>query len=172
MAGNIGELSPQVTIYRGRKDAPYSLEWLMARIAPEPNSGCWLWLGTCCREGYGRIEVDRYGDRKRVLAHRVMYEFHRGPIPPGLQIDHLCRVTCCVNPDHLEPVTPAENRIRALPARGRECRRGHAFTPENTYFRRDGRRRCRICARALGVARRAKEGRRIGVIGRPPKVAP
>ncbi len=75
------------------------------KIMPEPNSGCWFWLGALSR-GYGSL--------KNARAHRVAYEMTIGPIPEGLVIDHLCRVTSCVNPDHLEAVTQAENVRRGL----------------------------------------------------------
>lgn len=75
---------------------------------------CWLW--TRCRDGHG------YGqfvlrDQKKVLAHRFAYELVVGPIPEGLDIDHLCRVRLCCNPAHLEPVTRSENLYRGWAAR-------------------------------------------------------
>jgi hypothetical protein len=71
---------------------------------PEPNSGCWIWFGSTFRKGYGSIsEGGRHG--RTLQAHRVSYERFKGPIAPGLTIDHLCRTPCCVNPDHLEAVT-------------------------------------------------------------------
>lgn len=66
---------------------------------------CWIWTGSTIRSGYGRLMYRG----EQVLAHRRYYEHHVGPIPEGLTIDHLCRVRACVNPDHLEPVTNAEN---------------------------------------------------------------
>lgn len=66
-------------------------------------SGCWLWIGHI-ENGYGRI-----GKR---LAYRVTYERVHGPVPKGLELDHICRVRSCVNPDHLEPVTKVENILR------------------------------------------------------------
>lgn len=76
---------------------------------PEPNSGCWLFLGHVKRStGYGVL----LRDRKWKLAHRYVFELHRGPIPVGLTLDHLCRVRSCVNPAHLEPVTRGENQRR------------------------------------------------------------
>jgi len=72
---------------------------------PEPMSGCWLWVRVVGKQGYGRLTVDG----RRTAAHRASYEAFVGPIPPALVIDHLCATACCVNPDHLEAVTNAEN---------------------------------------------------------------
>lgn len=72
------------------------------------ETGCWIWLGELNRNGYGRVCVKG----KRPVAHRHVYETLVGPIPEGLLLDHLCRVRCCVNPSHLEPVTPKENTLR------------------------------------------------------------
>lgn len=80
------------------------------KTIPEPNTGCWLWLGPLNELGYGRASLMG----KRRLAHRASYEMTKGPIPAGLEIDHICRVRCCVNPDHLEPVTSRENSLRAI----------------------------------------------------------
>ena len=85
------------------------------RLTPEPETrfvacpttGCWLWEGATDEKGYGLV----YTDRSR-RAHRVVYERIRGPIPEGLQLDHLCAVKPCVNPAHLEPVTNSENQRR------------------------------------------------------------
>ncbi|MCE5309611.1 MAG: HNH endonuclease [Acidobacteriales bacterium] len=113
-------------------------------------------MGTVARDGYGDVYVP---GRRTTQAHRVAYEVFRGPIPEGLHIDHLCRVTCCVNPDHLEPVTPAENNRRAGSA-VTHCSRGHEYTPENTYFRkgsdRRGNRDCLECRRIRKRESRAR----------------
>jgi hypothetical protein len=150
-----GEVRPEAfdkKVYRSRW-APFrfarwrkqcracSLEQLRAAIRdrsiPEPNTGCWLWLGTGYR-GYGSTRVP--GWRRRTYpAHRVSFIAFRGPIPSGLTLDHLCRVKCCVNPDHLEPVTGAENSRRANVLRP-NCLRGHPITTLPT-----GRRVCRRC---------------------------
>lgn len=83
-----------------------------------------------------------------VPAYRFAYEFLVGPIPDGLELDHLCRVRLCVNPAHLEPVTHAENNKRAGVAKT-HCKWGHPYNEANTYRRRDrpGNRQCRVCAR-------------------------
>jgi hypothetical protein len=77
-------------------------------------------------------------------AHRFAYELLVGPIPAGLTLDHLCLNKACVRPDHLEPVSLTVN-IRRANARRTHCKRGHAFTPENTYLDKIGARQCRKC---------------------------
>lgn len=103
---------------------------------------CWLWNGAKY-DGYGRIGPVPPA-KGLLLVHRVTYEAHVGPIPEGLQLDHLCRVRHCCNPAHLESVTHQENIRRAMRA---HCIRGHEFTPENTYEYRGGR-LCRTCRKA------------------------
>lgn len=100
---------------------------------------CVLWTGCLDRDGYGA----KWVDGRRVMVHRWAYEQRYGPIPSGLELDHLCRKKACYNPDHLEAVTGPENIRRA---KWREhCKHGHAYTPENTMWQKDGRRKCRIC---------------------------
>jgi hypothetical protein len=77
------------------------------------GEGCWIWTSETVK-GYGRF---KRGDRSRIMAHRYSYELEHGSIPEGLTIDHLCRTTLCVRPDHLEPVTMQENIRRGLAAR-------------------------------------------------------
>lgn len=112
------------------------------------ESGCWEWQGAKGPLGYGRW-MPKGG--KMSLAHRVMYERHKGPIPAGLSLDHLCRNPSCVNPDHLEAVTHRENCLRgiapvAVNAVKTHCANGHPFDAFNTYIRPDtGTRQCKAC---------------------------
>lgn len=88
-------------------------KWTLDSYSIDGATGCWLWLGIHTDKGYGS-----YWDGTRLIAaHRAIYELHRGPIPVGLDLDHLCRNPPCVNPDHLEPVTEATNVQRGLLAR-------------------------------------------------------
>ncbi len=121
----------------------------------EKSDDCWIWAGHIGTNGYGRVTVAGVP----ALAHRVAYELLVGPIPPGLHIDHLCRNRRCVNPVHLEPVTPQENQRRGLMLIT-HCPSGHEYTAENSVVRRGrARRECRQCNRE-GALRRyhAKKG--------------
>lgn len=117
------------------------LERFEARYIPEPNSGCWLWIGAL-QNGYGSIKKEG----RNYPAHRLSYEMNKGAIPGGLVIDHLCRVPSCVNPDHLEPVTIGENISRGDNHHRRKthCPKGHEYTPENTKIYGPSR-FCRAC---------------------------
>lgn len=103
---------------------------------------CWAWTGGG-PPSYGRFGI---GGRTH-LAHRVAYELMVGPIPDGLDIDHLCRNKVCVNPAHLEPVPHAVNVRRGPKPKPSHCKRGHEFNQANTYFKNDGGRQCRACDR-------------------------
>lgn len=128
----------------------------------EKTATCWLWRGLKIN-GYGQIA----GNRKRTYVHRFSYEMAKGPIPNGLQLDHLCRVRHCVNPAHLEAVTAKVNVHRGTGeaganARKTECHRGHPLSGNNLYVNPDGHRNCRTCnnERARAVRRyhaKAKE---------------
>ena len=127
-------------------------ERFRAKIWTPFGQTCWLWTGATTGPGhklrYGRFYVGR---RRIALAHRWAYERWRGPIPSGLEIDHLCRNPLCVNPAHLEPVTRRENVIRgtspnAVNAAKTHCKRGHQLTSENVYPNKPTR-QCMICAR-------------------------
>jgi HNH endonuclease len=109
------------------------------------STSCWKWGGHIPKDGYGIIYA-RVGSAR--LAHRVSYEIAKGPIPAGLQIDHLCHNRWCINPDHLEAVTPAENNRRRLVKRKTHCPHGHEYSLSNTVITRKGSRICQICTRA------------------------
>jgi hypothetical protein len=114
-------------------------------------SGCWNYTGTI-NKGNG------YGQTLQTTAHRYFYEALVGLIPVGLQIDHLCRNKSCVNPEHLEPVTPLENQRRRF-SLVTHCVRGHELTGENLITRIRGgavRRACRTCAIASSSAYRSR----------------
>ena len=122
------------------------------KIQPEPNSGCWLWEGALTSHGYGSVWLNGcvHG------AHRAVYEFYKGPIPADKELDHLCRIRSCCNPDHLEPVIHMVNSQRGDVGLYKKiqthCKRGHEFTPENTRAEISNRsvvRRCRACARII-----------------------
>ncbi len=109
-------------------------------------NGCVNFIGSRDRKGYGRLVA--HG--KVRFAHRVAYETARGPIPRGLVIDHLCRNHSCINPDHMEPVTIAENALRGeapnvVAWRAGTCRKGHPLAGANLYMDTRGRRVCRRC---------------------------
>lgn len=111
----------------------------MYRIA---DSGCWEWIGGKCSRGYGILWHVAKG--KNVKAHRAMYELRVGPLVDGMTIDHLCRNHSCVNPAHLEQVTPKENTLRGVSFAAKNkakttCPRGHEYVIEH------GRRQCRTC---------------------------
>jgi hypothetical protein len=139
------------------------------RISPEPTSGCWLWIGTVNQKEYGtfRIGLGRRGHVQLFLAHRLSYVLFKGEIPEGLSLDHLCRVHCCINPDHLEPVTSAVNTLRgqtitAFNVAKTVCNSGHLLSGDNLIIRPGGNRDCRACHRAacLRYLDRTQPGRR------------
>jgi hypothetical protein len=122
------------------------------------ESGCWEWTGHTNPSGYGHVGVRGATQ----LTHRVSYELLAGPIPDGLQIDHLCRNKPCCNPVHLEPVTAHENNMRRPGVRKSHCKHGHPMTEENTLVKRRGgvtMWNCRECERQAQRRRRAEKAR-------------
>lgn len=133
------------------------------RTSPPPTvrtvntDDCILWQGALDGRGYGAT----WDGRRVVGAHRLAYEQANGPIPTGLEIDHLCRTARCINPDHLEPVTQQENKRRAQWRA--TCKRGHPLTPENcNWSKATGKRTCRTCKaeRSARYRRERREARR------------
>lgn len=123
------------------KRLPYSnlQEYLDTRAIPEPNSGCYIWMGAITTSGYPAGN-----------AHRRAYKLTGKTVPIGCELDHTCRVRCCINPDHLEPVTHKQNLLRgantfaALNKNKVYCIRGHLLSA-TAYITKNGSRTCRVC---------------------------
>jgi hypothetical protein len=135
--------------------------WEKAAVGVDDQ--CWRWKGAAHSEGYGFFWLDG----RRQYAHRVAYELTHGPIPRGLQIDHLCRTPACVNPAHLEAISLVENLKRGEGFSGSlykpksECKHGHPLSGANLYVAPDGHRVCITC-------RREREKRRYWRLKRTP----
>lgn len=128
------------------------------RVRTDAPSECWEWPGARTQCGYGKAS---YLGRT-IGAHRLAYIFAYGDIPAEHEVDHLCRNPLCCNPEHLEAVSPAENRRRQYEAKT-HCKRGHELTTENVRYRPGERyyhRACRVCQRenqARYIATRKKK---------------
>lgn len=123
-------------------------------LIPVTESGCWLWIGTTNWRGYGQFKLKR----SAMQAHRVSYQLFIGPITEAYTIDHLCRVRCCVNPDHLEAVPHFVNLLRgntvnAIAASKTHCPQGHPYSGDNLIIRKERRRVCRACKNAINRKR-------------------
>lgn len=144
--------------------------WKHVKNGPIPDyrpdlGPCVLWTGALNPKGYGQINTGSTATRRSVVkqAHRVAYELFVGPIPDGLQIDHLCRVRSCVRPSHLEVVTAVENIRRGsnMGKRKPYCPQGHPYDEANSYIAPNGDRSCRACNRERALAyyhRKVKHG--------------
>lgn len=135
----------------------------IARKTVEHSTGCWEFRGAQQSGGYGVVGYRTGGRTKTEYVHRVAYRALRGEIPPGLQLDHLCRNRQCWNPEHLDPVPHRVNGLRGMAPtvvahRAGRCLRGHAQTAENVYAY-GGKRQCAVCARET-ARRRTAERRR------------
>jgi hypothetical protein len=136
----------------------------------DKTDACWLWTGYIKPNGYASFYPGGGRHVGKIYAHRFAYELSHGPIPSGLEIDHLCHVRHCVNPSHLDVVTHRVNLDRRNAALGwalpkvpkvrvveTHCRkRGHAFDGDNTYVSpKSGKRMCKACAHIRYLATRA-----------------
>lgn len=122
------------------------------------TEACWIWTGSANEKGYGQVWRGNFTDKRTMQnAHRFSYEILVGPIPEGLELDHLCKNRLCVNPTHLEPVTHKENLARgntlgAINSKKTHCSRGHELSQENILKRSRGGRECKICHRERVLA--------------------
>ncbi len=143
-----------------RKFYPTIAETFEAKHMPVPHSGCWIWIGKLNAQGYGTLSRKGANGKQKIMrAHVVAYRMLVGEVPEGLELDHLCKVRSCVNPDHLEPVTHQVNCQRGEAGHHRaiecsaltHCKNGHEWTEANTYYRPNTQgkvwRSCRTCMR-------------------------
>lgn len=121
----------------------------------QTEEGCWEWPGSTTSNGYGTASYIRDDGIQRIaMTHRVVYEALVGPIPEGLDLDHLCRNRICCNPKHLEPVPRIVNSHRGAKYRPSHCIHGHEYTKENSHFNKYGHIKCRECSRQSCKKRR------------------
>ena len=138
--------------YRHKPDSLLNekqIQKFIKRIKMDLLSDCWNWVGYLSKDGYARISINGI----QSYGHRLSYQYWKGNIPNGLQLDHLCRNRKCVNPNHLECVTTQENirrgfSIATINSLKTHCKRGHEYTVKNTWYRKDRTGRfCKKCWR-------------------------
>lgn len=126
----------------------------------EKTDTCWNWTACKNNTGYGLFSINNM----MILSHRFSYELHKGKIPIGLEIDHLCRNRLCCNPDHLEAVTGKENIMRGDTGKAfgqrqkfkTHCPKGHPYSGDNLYIKPNGQRNCKECCRISKRVHREK----------------
>lgn len=142
---------------------------LMANVSkPDGETGCWFSGLRPDSKGYAQVSESSSGHVRMLRGHRVTYEELIGPVPEGMELDHLCRVRACINPSHMEPVTHRENVMRgegisASAAARTHCPSGHAYLPGLVSSR--GTRYCPTC-RKIWQARADAKRRPNGGVGR------
>lgn len=132
---------------------------VLRRVVVDEVTECWNWMGHVSRWGYGQV----YTPTGVQYVHVVSHWYFKGPVPPTWEVDHLCRNTRCINPDHLEAVTKRINTLRgnsmaARHAQKTHCVHGHPLTPDNLYVirARPRYRCCRTCHLSRCRQRHAK----------------
>lgn len=134
------------------------IDRFMSKVEIVTESGCWIWMGFLDKGGYGSFDFAG----KKIKHPKAAWTVLRGKIPPGLEPDHLCRVRCCVNPDHMELVTHRINCQRGNAGKHfsdrTHCPKGHPYSGDNLSIKKSGARRCMACSRAYDEAKRRLEG--------------
>lgn len=156
-------MTARIPLTEFQKTLPEKLPRHMRRRIVEGDGGCWICTGSKKHGRYQSVSINN----KSVSAHRLSYELLVGQIPEGYEIDHLCKVTYCVNPSHLEAVPRSVNweRSNAISRINRDrthCKNGHELFGVNLYIRPDGRgRQCRACQKHNEIASRARRSKKI-----------
>jgi hypothetical protein len=164
--GDVAPMRDQSTPKPRRTRDPWDRFWEKVIESAEPSpagrTGCWLWTSAVSGSGYGAFGMGGRAGQMYV-AHKIAYEWVVGVVPDGLELDHLCRDTRCVNPAHLEPVTHRENLLRgegwsARHARKTHCPAGHVLAGENLsrHELQHGQRKCLTCHATRERTRKAR----------------
>ncbi|WP_082915899.1 HNH endonuclease signature motif containing protein [Plantibacter sp. H53] len=155
--------SPNYVKYVLYASEPESREMLIRKTRFDGENGCWNYCGHINEGGYGYIPTYRHGN---IFVHRLALHLAKRPVPADRVVDHLCRNPRCVNPAHLDIVTPTENAMRgfgfyAVNARKTHCPQGHEYSEGNIYWTRPRKaggnpgRSCKTCARNRYLANKA-----------------